>query len=150
MKQMTDLSRFHIAQRSDYQTALAEIRRGRKESHWIWYIFPQLRGLGESFMSYRYGIQGIEEARAYLMDPVLGPRLTEISEALLGLPGSDIRAVMDPPDDRKLRSSMTLFSLAAEPAGPEKEIFDAVLNKYFGGKMDEHTVRLIRDAASIP
>ena len=107
-----DLSRFHRAQPRDYDQALSEIRAGRKRSHWIWYIFPQIQGLGYSSTAQFYAIQDLSEAKAYLADPVLRERLLEISGALLGLESSDPSAVMGYPDDLKLRSSMTLFALA--------------------------------------
>lgn len=133
-----DLSRFHKAQRGDYATALAEIRAGRKRSHWIWYIFPQIQGLGFSSTSQYYAIENLDEARAYLADPVLRERLLEISGALLALPDSDPSAVMGYPDDLKLKSSMTLFELAE----PDCPVFPAVLEKFFGGERDIRTIRL--------
>ena len=135
-----DLSRFLKAQESDYETALAEIRSGRKRSHWIWYIFPQLKGLGFSTLSYHYGIDDIDEAKAYMKDPVLSARLIEISRALLTLDSSDPGRVMGFPDDLKLCSSMTLFHAAA----PEEPVFSQVLDKFFGGRGDEITLRLLR------
>ena len=108
-----DLDRFVKAQAYDYDAALREIRSGRKRSHWMWYIFPQLQGLGFSSTAQYYGIRDLEEAKAYIAHPVLGPRLKEISEALLGLDTRDPSAVMGYPDDLKLRSCMTLFELAA-------------------------------------
>ena len=133
-----DLSRFHRAQRSDYPTALAEIRAGRKRSHWIWYIFPQIQGLGFSSTSQYYALADLGEARAYLADEVLRERLLEISGALLTLPDSDPTSVMGYPDDLKLKSSMTLFELA-DPSCP---VFGAVLDKFFGGERDRRTIRL--------
>ena len=135
-----DLSRFLRAQESDYETALAEIRAGRKRSHWMWYIFPQLKGLGFSFMAEHYGIDGIGEAKAYMKDPVLSARLIEISEALLTLRSSDPGAVMGYPDDLKLRSCMTLFHAAA----PDVPVFSKVLEKYFGAREDERTLRMLK------
>ena len=135
---MDSLSRFHEAQRRDYAQALSEIRAGRKRSHWIWYIFPQIRGLGYSSTSQYYAIRDLDEAKAYLADPVLRARLLEISEALLALPCSDPSEVMGYPDDLKLKSSMTLFELAE----PECPVFGAVLDKFFGGRRDERTVAL--------
>ena len=134
-----DLSRFVKAQKLDYETALAEIRAGRKRSHWIWFIFPQLKGLGFSGMADYYGIDGIGEAKAYMEDPVLSARLVEISEALLTLQSSNPRAVMGSPDDMKLRSCMTLFHAAA----PEVAVFPKVLEKFFGGRGDEITLRML-------
>ncbi len=135
---MNSLSRFHEAQRRDYAQALAEIRAGRKRSHWIWYIFPQIQGLGYSSTSQYYAIRDLDEARAYLADPVLRARLLEISQALLALPCSDPGEVMGYPDDLKLRSSMTLFELAE----PECPVFPAVLEKFFGGQRDKRTLAL--------
>ena len=135
-----DLSRFLKAQERDYKTALAEIRSGRKRSHWIWYIFPQLKGLGFSTLSYHYGIDDIDEAKAYMKDPVLSARLIEISRALLTLDSSDPGRVMGFPDDLKLCSSMTLFHAAA----PEEPVFSQVLEKFFGGRQDEKTLRILK------
>ena len=134
-----DLGRFIAAQKRDYQTALAEIIQGRKRSHWMWYIFPQIRGLGMSSTSYFYGIENLEEARAFFNDPYLGKNLLEISQALLRLDTNNARAVMGSPDDLKLRSSMTLFSLAA----PEEPVFKKVLEKYYGGAQDPETLRIL-------
>lgn len=134
-----DLGRFVSAQRRDYLTALEEIRQGRKRSHWMWYIFPQLRGLGMSSTSHFYGIENLEQAKAFLDDPYLGGNLREISEALLALGTGDARSVMGSPDDLKLRSSMTLFSLAA----PEEPVFKKVLEKFYRGIQDPATLRLL-------
>ena len=134
-----DLMRFLQAQEGNYAQALAEMKRGRKESHWMWYIFPQLKGLGRSAMSEFYGISGMEEARAYLKDPVLGARLVEICNALLALEVEDIVQVMGRPDDKKLKSSMTLFEAAAE----NPEVFQRVLEKYYQGKRDGRTLRML-------
>lgn len=133
------LKRFVDAQARDYHIALTEIRGGQKRSHWMWYIFPQVAGLGYSEMAKRFAIKDLPEATAYLEHPVLGPRLMEISHALLQLPGNNATAVMGSPDDLKLRSSMTLFSLVpgADP------VFEAVLNKYFNGEKDKATMQLI-------
>ena len=133
------LERFVKAQKYDYDTALREIRSGRKRSHWMWYIFPQLQGLGYSSTAQYYGIRDLEEAQDYMEHPVLGPRLVEISEALLVLDTSDASAVMGYPDDLKLRSSMTLFELAA----PEQPVFSRVLEKYYSGHRDRHTLELL-------
>ena len=134
-----DLGRFVSAQRRDYLTALEEIRQGRKRSHWMWYIFPQLRGLGMSSTSYFYGIENLGEAKAFLDDPYLGGNLREISGALLALDSSDARSVMGSPDDLKLRSSMTLFALAA----PEEPVFKNVLDKFYRGLQDPATLRIL-------
>ena len=135
-----DLSRFHKAQQGSYETALAEIRSGRKRSHWIWYIFPQIQGLGFSSTAQYYAIENLDEAKAYLADPVLRERLLEISNALLALDSCDPSEVMGYPDDLKLRSSMTLFSLAE----PECTVFRDVLDKFYGGREDERTIDLCR------
>ena len=135
-----DLSRFHKAQQSSYKTALAEIRSGRKRSHWIWYIFPQIQGLGFSSTAQYYAIENLEEAKAYLADPVLRERLLEISNALLALDSCDPSEVMGYPDDLKLRSSMTLFSLAE----PECTVFRDVLDKFYDGQEDSRTIALCR------
>ncbi len=134
-----DLSRFLSAQSTAYPIALAEIRNGRKQSHWMWYIFPQLKGLGRSAMSEYYGIQDLEEAKAFLNDPCLGANLREISGALLQLGTKDARAVMGRPDDRKLKSSMTLFHMAA----PGEPVFHDVLEKFFQGKPDWRTINML-------
>lgn len=134
-----DLSRFHKAQQDEYPGALSEIQKGRKQSHWIWYIFPQLKGLGYSTMSEYYGIQDLEEAKAYLADPILCAHLVEISEALLALDTNDPAEVMGFPDDRKLCSSMTLFDAATETM----DIFEKVLDKYFQGKKDSRTLAML-------
>ena len=135
-----DLSRFHKAQQSSYKTALAEIRSGRKRSHWIWYIFPQIQGLGFSSTAQYYAIENLDEAKAYLADPVLRERLLEISNALLALDSCDPSEVMGYPDDLKLRSSMTLFSLAE----PECTVFRDVLDKFYDGQEDSRTIALCR------
>ena len=134
----TDLNRFLTAQAGAYTQALAEIRQGRKRSHWMWFIFPQLRGLGHSPNAEYYGITGLAEATAYLQHPTLGPRLVEISRALLALPGNNATAIMGSPDDLKLRSSMTLFSLlpGADP------VFAQVLDKFYKGQKDPKTVAM--------
>lgn len=136
-----DLDRFRKAQEMDYETALAEIRAGHKRSHWIWYIFPQIAGLGMSSTSEYYAIASMEEAKAYMEDPCLRKRLVEISEALIGLESNDPVEVMGYPDVLKLRSSMTLFAEAA----PEEKVFQAVLDKYFEGRKDERTLQILED-----
>ena len=136
---MYDLSRFLKAQERDYDTALSEIRSGQKRSHWIWYIFPQVKGLGFSPTSEHYGIAGLEEAKAYMENETLRKHLIEISEALLALDSSDAGDVMGYPDDLKLRSSMTLFAEAA----PDVEVFGKVLDKFYGGKKDQRTLDIL-------
>ena len=135
------IKKFLDAQKNDYRQALQEIRRGQKQSHWIWYIFPQLKSLGRSETAKYYGINDLEEARAYLAEPTLRSRLIEISEALLGLSENDPRRVMGYPDDLKLRSSMTLFA-AADPDCP---VFQQVLDKYFNGEPDPLTLELLKE-----
>ena len=110
---MYDLERFYKAQEHDYETALSEIKNGRKESHWMWYIFPQVEGLGRSAMAGYYAIKGREEARAYIEDPILGKHLVEISEALLKIKSDHAEEVMGWPDNLKLKSCMTLFAEVA-------------------------------------
>lgn len=140
----TTLTRFIDAQVGDYEQALAEIKQGRKRSHWMWYIFPQLNGLGFSDMARVYGIRDRAEAAAYLAHPVLGPRLVEISQALLTIEGASASQVMGSPDDLKLRSSMTLFN-AVDGADPIQggQVFQAVLDKFFGGKPDAKTLTML-------
>ena len=133
------LDRFLDAQRGDYAAALAEVRRGRKTSHWMWYIFPQIAGLGQSSTARYYSIRDLEEAREYYAHPVLGQRLREISGALLELRGSDPVAVFGGIDSMKLKSSMTLFAVAA----PDDPLFQQVLDKYYGGEQDTLTLRIL-------
>jgi uncharacterized protein (DUF1810 family) len=134
-----DLSRFVQAQADDYEQALSEIRSGRKRSHWMWYIFPQLDGLGFSPTSRRYAIKSLAEAAAYLGHPVLGPRLLECVEAVLRIEGRSAFEVFGSPDDMKLRSCVTLFACVS-PAG---SVFDRLLAKYFQGERDGKTLRLL-------
>ena len=136
---INSLFRFLEAQESTYATALKEIKNGEKESHWIWYIFPQLRGLGYSPKAYTYGINGLEEAKAYLEHPVLSARLIEITEALLTHRGKDIEDIMGDIDALKLRSSMTLFALISEA----DSVFHQVLEVFYDSKMDEMTLGLL-------
>ena len=133
------LDRFLDAQAHSYEAALAEIRRGRKMSHWMWYVFPQLEGLGRSSTAAYYGIRGMDEAEAYMRHPVLRMRLLDISSALAGLGGSDPAAVFGPVDAMKLRSCMTLFALAA----PDEPVFRKVLDRYFGGEPDGRTLEIL-------
>jgi uncharacterized protein (DUF1810 family) len=134
-----DLARFIAAQASTHEKALAEIRAGRKTSHWMWFIFPQLSGLGPSAMSQRYAISGIDEARAYLAHPLLGPRIRECTEVLNQLAGRTAKAIFGPVDAMKLHSSLTLFT----EAGNEQEPFAHCLVRYYGGKRDAATLRLL-------
>lgn len=134
-----DLRRFVEAQEADYERALAELRSGRKRTHWMWYIFPQLDGLAFSTMSKRYAIKSVEEAAAYLAHPILGPRLRECAEAVLRIEGRSATAIFGSPDDLKLRSSTTLFACVSPP-GSE---FDRLLAKYYGGERDGKTLQLL-------
>ena len=129
------LQRFVDAQESTYDAALGELRRGRKGGHWMWFVFPQISGLGRTATSQHFAISGLAEARAYLDHPVLGDRLRQCASALLALPGSDAVAVLGPVDAVKLRSSMTLFARAA----PDEPVFAEVLDQYFGGRPDDAT-----------
>ena len=134
-----DLGRFVAAQDPAYSQVLAELRAGRKSGHWIWYIFPQIAGLGRSSISVRYAIESLDEARAYLAHPVLGPRLRECAKAMLGHKGSSAERILGVIDAMKLRSSMTLFLRAA----PDEPVFDRVLERYYGGKADPATDELL-------
>ena len=127
------------AQASVYARALAEVRAGRKQSHWMWFVFPQIDGLGMSPMSRTYAIKSLDEARAYLEHPVLGPRLEECMRAALEVAGHSAHDIFGSPDDWKLRSCATLFAQVA-PAG---SVFEQVLEKYFAGEGDPKTLRLI-------
>jgi uncharacterized protein (DUF1810 family) len=138
-----DLGRFVRAQEGDYERALSEIRAGRKRSHWMWYVFPQYDGLGFSPTSRRYAIKSVAEAQAYLAHPVLGPRLVEIAEAALRVEGRPALEVFGSPDDMKLRSCATLFAHVSPPGSP----FERLLGKYFDGRPDEKTLRLIGAAS---
>jgi uncharacterized protein (DUF1810 family) len=135
-----DLERFVEAQRGTYEQACAELRRGRKTGHWMWFVFPQIAGLGMSSMSQRYAIGSLDEARAYLAHVVLGARLRAICGIVLGVEGRTVEEIFGWPDDMKLRSSMTLFVAA----GGEERVFVDVLAKYFGGVRDEQTLELMR------
>ena len=132
------LERFVSAQDSGgtYQRALAELRAGRKTSHWMWFIFPQVAGLGFSAMAQRYAISGVAEARAYLGHPVLGPRLRACTEAIAAVADSTADRILGPVDAMKLRSCMTLFAAAA----PDEKVFGQVLVRYFDGEPDEATL----------
>ena len=138
-----NLQKFVKEYETDYDTALREIRNGRKESHWMWYIFPQLKGLGMSYMAEYFGMSGIDEAKAFLNDPYLGIRIKEISSALLSLKTNDALAVMDYPDNLKLKSSMTLFALASDSDTSNENVFKQVLDKYFNGEYDNLTIELL-------
>lgn len=133
------LSRFVQAQGDDYPRVLAEIRSGRKRSHWMWYVFPQVEGLGFSPTTRRYSIKSVAEAEAYLRHPVLGPRLVECAEAALGVEGWSASEIFGSPDDLKLRSCATLFACVS-PAG---SVFERLLAKYFQGGRDDKTLDLL-------
>jgi uncharacterized protein (DUF1810 family) len=134
-----DLERFVEAQRDEYDVALAEVRRGRKQSHWMWYVFPQLDGLGSSSAARWYAIRSLAEAEAYLRHPLLGPRLTAIAEATLAVEGRSAREIFGAPDDLKLRSSATLFARVS----PDGSVFHRLLDRYFDGTPDGRTLALL-------
>lgn len=133
-----NLLRFLNAQEGSYQEALKELQEGRKRSHWMWYIFPQLKHLGHSYNANFYGISGLEEAAAYLQHPVLGQRLREVSETILNLPDNDAEAIFGGIDTIKLRSSMTLFDIVSP-----NDVFARVIDKYFNGQQDIQTINII-------
>lgn len=131
-----DLNRFVTAQAPVYGRVVAELRDGRKRSHWMWFVFPQLRGLGGSPTAVRYGISSLQEARAYLSHELLGPRLRECTQLVNQVQGRSAEEIFGSPDDLKLRSSMTLFALAAQDA----QDFSALLDRYYGGQQDPLTL----------
>ena len=139
MSSDNDLDKFLNAQNRDYASALAEIRNGRKQGHWIWYVFPQIAGLGMSSTSEFYAIQSLEQADRYLRHPVLGKRLVEISNAVLAVERRTANQIMGSPDDLKLRSSMSLFNLVKNT----DPVFQAVLDKYYNGRPDEKTLAIV-------
>jgi uncharacterized protein (DUF1810 family) len=134
-----NLKRFLDAQETSFQNALSEIKNGRKQSHWMWYIFPQIEGLGFSELSMFYAIGDIDEANQYLEHPVLGSRLIEISKALLTIEGKSANQIFGSPDDTKLKSCMTLFS-SLKNTDP---VFHSVLDKFFNGDKDQKTLQII-------
>ena len=133
------MERFVSAQAPVYGSVLAELRAGRKRSHWMWFVFPQLAGLGHSAMAQRYAIASLDEAAAYLAHPVLGARLRECYSVVAGLDGLSAKQIFGEPDDMKFRSSVTLFAQVA----PDKSLFNDCLNKYFAGVPDKTTLALI-------
>ena len=135
-----NLNRFIQAQESTYEHAFEEVKSGRKVSHWMWFIFPQIQGLGHSEMAKRFAIRDIKEAELYLQDPVLGPRLVAISKLLPGIKGKTVYDIFGSPDDLKLRSSMTLFSCVRN----SDPVFQEVIDLYFEGKKDDRTLGVIR------
>ncbi len=134
-----DLNRFTSAQEGIYDRVLAELRSGLKRTHWMWFIFPQIDGLGHSPTTRFYAIKSLAEARQYLSHPVLGPRLAECAESVLGVQGRSASDIFGYPDDMKLQSSMTLFALAAGPGS----VFERVLDKYYQGKPDARTLQIM-------
>jgi uncharacterized protein (DUF1810 family) len=138
------LNRFLEAQQPVYEKALEEIRAGKKEMHWMWFVFPQLAGLGSSANAIRFGIQTIEEARAYLDHPVLGERLRECCIAVLEITGKTAKDIFDSPDDLKLRSSATLFAQVSSPGS----VFHRILDQYYGGQGDPRTLALLNERAT--
>lgn len=139
MTQQCDLQRFVNAQSPVYDTVRAELQAGQKRSHWMWYIFPQLAGLGRSETARHYALSGLEEAQAYLAHPLLGRRLEECCKILTGIEGCTASAIFGYPDDLKLHSSLTLFAQAA----PDQPLFGACLEKYFNGQRDAATLQLL-------
>jgi uncharacterized protein (DUF1810 family) len=137
-----DLRRFVDAQDRVYDTVLAELRAGAKRSHWIWFVFPQLRGLGRSATAQHYGISSLREARAYLAHPVLGPRLHECTGLVAAIDGRSVDEIFGWPDNLKVRSSMTLFAHATDDSAG----FRAVLDKFYDGEEDPATVELLNTA----
>jgi uncharacterized protein (DUF1810 family) len=138
-----DLSRFVDAQNAEYCQALAEIKSGRKQSHWMWYIFPQFDGLGFSWITKQYSIKSLAEAKAYLNHPLLGPRLLECAEAVVNIDGRTAHEIFGFPDDLKLRSCATLFACVS----PADSVFERLLKKYFDGLRDDKTLDLISSAS---
>jgi uncharacterized protein (DUF1810 family) len=134
-----NLKRFVDAQAAVFEQVCQELREGRKTTHWMWFIFPQIRGLGHSPMAIKYSISSREEAEAYLEHPILGPRLRECSRLVIAVEGQPIDHILGYPDDMKFRSSMTLFDRVA----PDYEVFRDALQKYFGGEVDSLTVELL-------
>jgi len=140
-KMKDDLNRFLEAQEKTFETALSEIQSGKKRSHWMWYVFPQYKGLGMSDISKYYAIQDIQEAKAYLSHPLLGRRLKAISGELLKIEQTDAHEIFGSPDDMKLHSCMTLF---AQVADTEHSIFEQVIDKFFNGNYDQRTMCILQ------
>lgn len=134
-----NIDRFIKSHEKYYDRALSEIKEGRKRSHWMWYIFPQIKGLGNSNISEFYGIENLEEAKEYYNNKFLRDHLTEISNTLLSLDNNDITSILNYPDDLKLKSSMTLFMLV----DPKEKVFSKVLDKYYNGEKDENTIKIV-------
>jgi uncharacterized protein (DUF1810 family) len=138
--QVFDLDRFLSAQVGIFDTALSELEAGRKRSHWMWFIFPQMRGLGMSSTAQKYGIVSLDEAKAYLAHPVLGERLRQCTEAVLAVKGRTLHEIFGSPDDMKFGSSMTLFAVAD---GTPENIFRQAIDRYCNGQMDQRTLDLL-------
>lgn len=134
-----DLARFVDAQSSVYERVRGELSAGKKSSHWMWFIFPQLRGLGSSLMAQKFAIGSLAEAQAYLQHPVLGPRLLECTQLVMQIEGRNIEQIFGHPDDMKFRSCMTLFMRAS----PADQLFSDALKKYFAGEQDERSLELL-------
>nr|WP_269439917.1 MULTISPECIES: DUF1810 domain-containing protein [Pseudomonas] len=134
------MQRFVVAQQPVFTQVLAELEAGKKRSHWMWFVFPQIRGLGRSEMAQRYAISSLDEARSYLLHPVLGPRLEQCAHLIAPQVERTARQIFNSPDDMKLHSSMTLFKLAA----PDRPVFQEVLDTFFDGEPDAMTVKLVR------
>lgn len=141
MEDIYNLQRFIKEQQRDYTTAYVEVSQGKKRSHWMWYIFPQIVGLGMTATSHKYSIKSIDEAKAYIAHPYLGKNLINISKVLLSLDENDPYKIFGSPDYLKLCSSMTLFAEAA----PEEEVFQKVIEKYYNGKKDERTLTILKE-----
>jgi uncharacterized protein (DUF1810 family) len=139
-KSNNNIERFVEAQKSTYDNALKEVKQGCKRSHWMWYIFPQVSGLGQTSKAKYYSIKSKEEAEEYIKNPTLKSNLLEISNALLGLKTDNVMEIFNFPDDLKLKSSMTLFSIIA----PEHDVFEKVLDKYFNGEKDKFTIDFLK------
>ena len=137
---MSELDRFIRAQEYNYSDALKEIKNGKKTTHWMWYVFPQIKGLGKSDTAKWYAIKDLQEAKDYLNNEILSNRLEQVCKALLDLDCNDVYKIFGSPDDMKLKSSMTLFEIAA----PENKIFKSVLDKYFNGERDQKTIELLK------
>ncbi|MEE4341194.1 DUF1810 domain-containing protein [Pseudomonas alliivorans] len=140
MNDVYNLQRFVEAQQPVLTQVLAELEAGKKRSHWMWFVFPQIRGLGRSEMAQRYAISSLDEARSYLLHPVLGPRLEQCAHLIAPQVERTARQIFNSPDDMKLHSSMTLFKLAA----PDRPVFQEVLDTFFDGEPDAMTVKLVR------
>lgn len=134
-----NLERFIDAHNKFYDVAYSELKNGKKQSHWMWYIFPQIKGLGKYSTSEYYGIQSLDEAKAYINHPILSNNMIKICQVLLSLESNNPTEIFGRPDDMKLKSSMTLFSLAAD----DNRIFVRVLDKFYNGKLDNRTIRIV-------